>query len=87
VPKSLDDRAEAIAREVMRRSAVRSACSFDHKPSKEHALLTAERRITSLAIASALSSNDFGTAFDAACVGTSAATRFRPIERRSSSLV
>ncbi|KAF4761292.1 hypothetical protein N7455_002860 [Penicillium solitum] len=34
-----------------------------HKPSKEHALLTAERRITSLAIASALSSNDFGTAY------------------------
>lgn len=33
------------------------------KPSKEHALLTAERRITSLAIASALSSNDFGTAY------------------------
>lgn len=34
-----------------------------HKPSKEHTLLTAERRITSLAIASALSSNDFGTAY------------------------
>ncbi|KAG0158889.1 hypothetical protein PDIDSM_6409 [Penicillium digitatum] len=34
-----------------------------HKPPKEHALLTAERRITSLAIASALSSNDFGTAY------------------------
>ncbi|KAJ5406799.1 hypothetical protein N7465_008083 [Penicillium sp. CMV-2018d] len=34
-----------------------------HKPSEEHALLTAERRITSLAIASALSSNDFGTAY------------------------
>ncbi|KAJ5130868.1 uncharacterized protein N7515_006907 [Penicillium bovifimosum] len=33
------------------------------KPSTEHALLTAERRITSLAIASALSSNDFGTAY------------------------
>ncbi|KAJ5184758.1 Secretory pathway Sec39 [Penicillium cf. griseofulvum] len=33
------------------------------KPTKEHALLTAERRITSLAIASALSSNDFGTAY------------------------
>ena len=28
----------------------------NHKPSEEHALLTAERRITSLAIASALSS-------------------------------
>ncbi|KAF7529546.1 hypothetical protein PCG10_007104 [Penicillium crustosum] len=37
--------------------------STHHKPSKEHALLTAERRITSLAIASALSSNDFGTAY------------------------
>ncbi|KAJ5163006.1 uncharacterized protein N7500_004836 [Penicillium coprophilum] len=34
-----------------------------HKPPKEHAILTAERRITSLAIASALSSNDFGTAY------------------------
>ncbi|KAJ5774409.1 hypothetical protein N7457_009305 [Penicillium paradoxum] len=34
-----------------------------HKPSKEDALLTAERRITSLAIASALSFNDFGTAY------------------------
>ncbi|KAJ5834444.1 hypothetical protein N7447_000470 [Penicillium robsamsonii] len=34
-----------------------------HKPPKEYALLTAERRITSLAIASALSSNDFGTAY------------------------
>ncbi|KGO36427.1 Secretory pathway Sec39 [Penicillium expansum] len=34
-----------------------------HKPPKEHAILTAERRITSLAIASALSANDFGTAY------------------------
>ncbi|CAI7652170.1 unnamed protein product [Penicillium palitans] len=34
-----------------------------HKSSKEDAILTAERRITSLAIASALSSNDFGTAY------------------------
>ncbi|CAG8898244.1 unnamed protein product [Penicillium egyptiacum] len=34
-----------------------------HKPQKEHALLTAERRITSLAIASSLSSDDFGTAY------------------------
>ncbi|KAJ5385172.1 hypothetical protein N7517_003083 [Penicillium concentricum] len=34
-----------------------------HKLPKEYALLTAERRITSLAIASALSSNDFGTAY------------------------
>ncbi|KAJ5294703.1 hypothetical protein N7508_009524 [Penicillium antarcticum] len=33
------------------------------KPSEESILLTAERRITSLAIASALSSNDFGTAY------------------------
>ncbi|KAJ5789496.1 uncharacterized protein N7518_006507 [Penicillium psychrosexuale] len=34
-----------------------------YNPPKEHVLLTAERRITSLAIASALSSNDFGTAY------------------------
>jgi hypothetical protein len=33
------------------------------KPSEESIILTAERRITSLAIASALSSNDFGTAY------------------------
>ncbi|KAJ5748287.1 uncharacterized protein N7511_009983 [Penicillium nucicola] len=33
------------------------------KPSEESILLTAERRITSLAIASALSSNDFATAY------------------------
>ncbi|KAJ5625674.1 hypothetical protein N7510_001983 [Penicillium lagena] len=31
--------------------------------SEEHALITAERRITSLAISSALTSNDFGTAY------------------------
>lgn len=37
--------------------------SLHPEPSTEHALLTAERRITSLAIASALSSNDFGTAY------------------------
>lgn len=34
-----------------------------HPQSKEQTLLTAERRITSLAITSALSSNDFGTAY------------------------
>lgn len=34
-----------------------------YNPPKEHVLLAAERRITSLAIASALSSNDFGTAY------------------------
>lgn len=33
------------------------------QPSEEEALITAERRITSLAISSALTSNDFGTAY------------------------
>ncbi|PYH97227.1 secretory pathway Sec39 [Aspergillus ellipticus CBS 707.79] len=36
---------------------------FSTPPSKEDTLITAERRIMSLAISSALSSNDFGTAY------------------------
>lgn len=64
MPKSLEFRAELIARLVIRRSDVSKACSSDG--------------------GSDGSSSD---SWVADFVGTPAATRFRPMDRRSSSLV
>lgn len=64
MPKSLEVRAELIARLVMRRSDVSKACSSD-----------------------GVSDGSSSVSWVADLVGTPAATRFRPIERRSSSFV